>query len=236
MQILRPFTLASFGSTAGTYTLSYVVADAAGNISQTLTRTVQVAKATPAILAAPNGSAILFGQTLGSSVLSGGSASVPGSFAWSSPGTVPSSSGSFQVTFTPADSTNYNTVTTTVSVTVNANPLTSWADGYGLSGANAASGADPDGDGWSNAQEYAFGLDPTNSGGNPATLSQETHQVKLTFLQKDSGGITYAVKSATSLSEGFTNTNGVPTGYKRYEATLPTSTGRGFLKVEATIP
>jgi len=114
-----------------------------------------------------------------------------------------------------------------------------------LSGANAGSNADPDGDGWSNAQEYAFGLNPTNSGGSLASLTQTTNQVKITFLQRDTGGITYAVKAATSLAGGFTNsitpqpsadTNGVPAGYKRYEATLPTSTGRGFLKVEATVP
>ena len=245
VQVMRPYTLASVGWAAGNYTLSYVVSDTAGNVSQTLTRTVQVTKATPSITAPPTASAIGTGQSLGSSILSGGTATVPGTFAWSSPDTVPSSSGSYQVAFTPADSANYNTVTTMVSLTVNANPLSSWADGYGLSGANASSSADPDGDGWSNAQEYAFGLNPTHSGGNLATLSQETNQVKLTFLQKDAGGITYAVKSGTSLSGGFsnsitpqlsTNTNGVPTGYKRYEATLPTSSGQGFLKVEATLP
>ena len=76
-------------------------------------------------------------------------------------------------------------------------------------------------------------------------LSQEASQVRLTFLRKDAGGISYAVKTASSLTGGFTNTvtaqeaadqSGVPTGYKRYEATLPTSTGSGFMKVEATLP
>ena len=124
-------------------------------------------------------------------------------------------------------------------------PYQSWGSGYGLSGTSAEAGADPDGDGWSNAQEYAFGLNPTNSGGSLASLTQTTNQVKITFLQRDTGGITYAVKAAATLAGGFTNnitpqlsadTNGVPAGYKKYEATLSTTNGRGFLKVEATVP
>ena len=245
VQVMKPYTVASVGWSAGTYTLSYVVSDAAGNVSQTLTRTVQVAKVTPVISAWPIATAISSGQPLSNSSLSGGRASVPGTFAFTSPSSIPGATGAQSVTFTPSDTANYNTVTSTVNVTVNANPLVSWAGNYGLSGANAGSGADPDGDGWSNAEEYAFGLNPTNAGGSLASLTQTTSQLKLTFLQKDVGGITYAVKAATSLAGGFTNnitpqpsadTNGVPAGYKRYEATLPTSTGRGFLKVEATIP
>jgi hypothetical protein len=146
-----------------------------------------------------------------------------------------------------ADAGNYTLIQPTgLSGTITAGTsLAGWGSSFGLTGANAAAGADPDGDGWSNALEYAFGLNPTNAGGTLAMLSQESNQVKLTFLQKDTGGITYAVKSATSLSTGFsnsitpqlsTNTNGVPAGYKRYEATLPTTNARGFLKVEATIP
>ena len=190
-------------------------------------------------------SAISSGQSLGNSNLSGGSSSVPGTFAFTSLSTVPGATGAQSVTFTPSDTANYNTVTSTVSVTVNANPLVSWSSSYGLSGANAGSNADPDGDGWNNAQEYAFGLNPTNAGGSLASLTQASDQVKLTFLQKDTGGVSYAVKAATSLGGGFTNNiipqqaadqTGVPAGYKRYEATLPTTGGRGFLKVEATVP
>ncbi len=241
IQVFRPIQTASVGS----YTLQYVVTDFSGNSSETLSRTVQVTKATPSITAVPTASAITAGQSLGSSTLSGGTATVPGIFAWSSPSTVPGSTGSYEVRFTPTDSANYNTATTMVSVTVNANPLTGWAGVYGLSGSNAGPNADPDGDGFSNAQEYAFGLNPSVAGGEPAALSQGPSEVKITFLQKESGGISYAVKSATSLSGGFTNTvtpqlsanqGGAPSGYQRYEATIPTTSGRGFLKVEATIP
>ena len=243
VQIMMPIQSASVGS----YVKSYVVSDFSGNESEILMRAVEVVKATPAITASPIASAITVGQSLASSNLGGGTASVPGSFAWTDASVVPSASGNYQVTFTPADVANYNTVTLSVPVTVNPalSPIESWGSGFGLSGSNAGANADPDGDGFSNAQEYAFGLNPNSASGNPAVLSQGTSEVKLTFLQKESGGITYAVKSASSLSGGFTNSvtpqeaadqTGVPTGYKRYEATLPTSTGRGFLKVEATLP
>ncbi|NCW27175.1 MAG: hypothetical protein EBV83_02570, partial [Verrucomicrobia bacterium] len=88
---------------------------AATEVTQVLT----VAKATPSITANPTASAIIAGNALSSSTLSGGTASVGGGFAWTSPSTVPSSTGSFSVTFTPADSANYNTTTSNVSVIVN---------------------------------------------------------------------------------------------------------------------
>jgi len=77
-------------------------------------------KTTPTITTAPTASAITYGQALTSSTLNGGLASVPGSFAFTTPSTIrlrarPRKS----VTFTPADTNDYNTVTLNVSVTVN---------------------------------------------------------------------------------------------------------------------
>jgi alpha-tubulin suppressor-like RCC1 family protein len=85
------------------------------------TRVFSVTKATPTITGAPTAAAIAYGQTLAFSTLSGGGASVTGSFAWTAPSTLPSAgTASLDVTFTPDDITNYNTVRTSVSVTVNA--------------------------------------------------------------------------------------------------------------------
>lgn len=79
-----------------------------------------VSKATPTITSSPTASTITYGQTLASSTLSGGTASVAGSFAFTSPSTAPIAGTANQnVTFTPADNTNYNTTNTDVSVTVN---------------------------------------------------------------------------------------------------------------------
>lgn len=73
----------------------------------------------PTVSAWPTASSITYGQTLASSTLTGGTASTPGTFAWTTPSTAPSvGTGSEGVTFTPTDSTDYNTVTGSVTVTV----------------------------------------------------------------------------------------------------------------------
>ena len=108
-------------SSAGTFTSSISASNTAGTGSASLT--IAIAKGTPTITAAPTASAITYGQTLASSTLSGGSADVAGSFAWTTPSTAPAVGTSVQnVTFTPTDSVNYNSAATSVSVTVNQAP------------------------------------------------------------------------------------------------------------------
>jgi glycosyl hydrolase family 44 len=81
---------------------------------------VTVSKATPMVTAWPTASAITYGQTLASSTLSGGTASVPGTFSWTTPTTAPATGTSSQgVTFTATDAADYNTVAGPLSVTVN---------------------------------------------------------------------------------------------------------------------
>ncbi len=104
----------------------------AGNPSQNTTNwrvddvrlLVSVAeKGTPSITTAPTASAINEGQTLADSTLSGGVASVPGSFAFTTPATAPAAGTANQsVTFTPTDLVSNKPVTLNVSVTVNAPP------------------------------------------------------------------------------------------------------------------
>jgi hypothetical protein len=88
------------------------------------TASVTVQQATPTVTTWPSATSITYGQTLGSSTLSGGEASVAGTFAFTSPGTVPATGTANQgVTFTPTDAVNYTTVSGTVSVKVNAAPV-----------------------------------------------------------------------------------------------------------------
>ncbi|MEI6674535.1 MAG: MBG domain-containing protein [Verrucomicrobiota bacterium] len=76
-----------------------------------------VIRTTPSVTTWPTASAIPYGQTLASSALSGGSASVAGSFVWTTPGTAPAIGTTSQgVTFTPADAGLYDSVSGTVNV------------------------------------------------------------------------------------------------------------------------
>jgi len=151
--------------------------------------------------------------------------------------------GNRTLTVATATSAAYAAVDGAITLTVTdaaESGLASWAAGYGLSGANAAAGADPDGDGWSNAQEYAFGLAPNVVGGELVKLAAGD---KITYLQRS--GVTYVVRSATNLAGAFNGSvtpvksspqpGSLPVGYEQWEATLPDG-DRGFLKVEATLP
>jgi hypothetical protein len=81
--------------------------------------TGEITQATATISEAPTATTITSGQALSDSTLSGGTASVAGSFAFTSPATVPSPGNySANVTFTPTDATNYTTATTDVTVGV----------------------------------------------------------------------------------------------------------------------
>lgn len=111
------------------YTITATFTDLGGSYN-TATSTAQLAitKAAPTVSVWPAASAITYGQALSSSILTGGTASVAGAFAFTSPATVPTAGTASQsVTFTPADSADYSTVTGTVSVTVNkATPVITW--------------------------------------------------------------------------------------------------------------
>lgn len=228
---------------AGEYQLAYSATDSAGNTSPNTIRTVVVAKGTPTITQAPSASPIVSGNSLAASTLSGGNASVAGSFIWTDPAAIPPlGTGNFSVTFTPADSGNYTTANTSAAVTVNALPSTfeSWASSQGLAGGNATATADPDSDGWTNAQEFAFGLNPQTAGGRLVEIGQTIDgRVRITFLQR--AGMNYTVRLATSLESGFTGTlastesadqSNTPADYTRHEAVLPEGE-KAFIKIEA---
>ena len=98
------------------------------NITATFTLT------SPTISAWPTASAITYGQSLASSTLTGGTASVAGSFNWTAPNLYPGAgSHSEGVTFTPSNTTEYSTVAGSVSVTVNKAALTVTASNAAVS-------------------------------------------------------------------------------------------------------
>ena len=98
-----------------TQSFSYNIGDGLGLSS---TGTVIVNFGSAVITELPTTGAISYGQTLANSSLTGGTASVAGSFAYTTPSLAPSAgSTSVGVTFTPSDS-NYGAATTNVIVVV----------------------------------------------------------------------------------------------------------------------
>jgi hypothetical protein len=98
---------------AGTYTglVTGFLGDSSSQSANLAVRSI------PTVSAWPTVSAITYGQTLASSTLDGGTASVAGAFAWTTPGTVfNAGTAAPGVTFTPADTVTYAPVSGTASV------------------------------------------------------------------------------------------------------------------------
>ena len=100
-------TISSTGIATGVAPGGATIKATSGTISGSVTLTVN--QAVPTISAWPTASAITYGQTLASSTLTGGTASVPGTFAWTTPTTVPGAgTPSESVTFRPSDNIDYS--------------------------------------------------------------------------------------------------------------------------------
>jgi hypothetical protein len=113
---------------------------------------ITVDKATPSVTTWPTAGALTAGQALSNSTLTGGTASVSGAFAWTTPASIPPAGNySGSVTFTPTDSTDYNTVSGAVTVTVNPAP------GFTLSSSPASVSVAQGGDGTSTITVTAVG-------------------------------------------------------------------------------
>jgi len=121
----------------------------------------------------------------------------------------------------------------------------SWAKSFGLIPAgDGARNADPDGDGFSNFQEFAFGTNPTI--GNAALVSASTSGSNLivTALQRTAGATSgiasYSLQTRNELttgvwsSSGVTAANGTPVGaYTPVTYTVPRAGARGFYRLLA---
>jgi hypothetical protein len=237
---------ASSGVISGTPTAvatsaSYTVTASNAGGSTTAQVTIAVGKGTPTISVAPTASAITAGQALSSSELSGGTASVAGTFAWTTPSTVPGSTGSYGVTFTPTDTANYNTATTTVSVTVNpaGSTFAGWSGGASLNSANVG--------------KYAIGgassLTATD-GVAPTSTVAGSNLVLTAIVRTDDSKLTVVGEAVTTLADytnapsitpvnGTTNgvsQTGVPNGHQRQAFSVPQGADtRKFLRLKATL-
>ncbi|MEI6567677.1 MAG: cadherin-like beta sandwich domain-containing protein [Verrucomicrobiota bacterium] len=138
-----------------------LVTGPAGTVTNSATLTVHVL---PEVTAWPVAASIVYGQTLASSLLTGGTATPEGSFDWATPATA-LDSGTFDqsVTFTPTDTANYATTNWTVSVTVaRATPsVTTWPTASTITLGQALSASTLTGGSASVVGYYAFTLPAT---------------------------------------------------------------------------
>jgi hypothetical protein len=107
---------------AGTQTLSatFTPTDTTDYTTAAASAQIVVNQATPTVSVWPTAGAITSGQTLASSTLTGGTASVPGGFAWTTPTTIPpAGTDTENVTFTPTDTTDYTVVNGSAQIVVN---------------------------------------------------------------------------------------------------------------------
>lgn len=107
--------------TAGSGTCTVTVMKAGDSTHGAANGTASIAAtlAIPSVSAWPTASGITYGQTLASSTLTGGTAAQAGAFAFTTPGTRPAAGNATQpVTFTPADTAHYATVSGSAMVAV----------------------------------------------------------------------------------------------------------------------
>jgi hypothetical protein len=170
--------------------------------------------------------------------LSGGAASVAGTYAWTTPSTVLSASGPYPVTFNPTDSANYNTASTSASVT--ANPAGTTYSEW-LSGGTASDAAFLD---------YVFGA--TASGALDSslkpTVAVTSGNLVLTYnVRQGTLGLTVTAQSSSDLATGAAGwgTSGVTdvavgpprtvngVSVQQRTASVSASGGKKFLRIQA---
>jgi len=226
---------------AGTYTLTATVAaDSTYNQASSAPTAFTISKATPTVSVAPTASAVTVGALLSTSTLSGGTASVAGTFAWTTPNTVVSATASYPVTFTPTDGANYSTASSEASVTANPAGTTysGWLSGNGGTASDTA------------FLNYVFGaatagtldasLKPTVAvAGSNLVLTYNVRQgtVGLTVTAQSSsdlaaGAAGWGTSGVTDVAVGTPRTvNGV--SVQQRTASVSVSGGKKFLRIQA---
>jgi len=227
-------------SAAGTFNATLTATNAAGTNNQAVTFTI--AKGAATITAAPTASAITAGQALSASTLSGGTASVAGTFAWTDGTIVPNATGIYGVTFTPTDTANYNTASTNVNVTVNPVAgfnLNTWLAGETMSPTVLA--------------KLAIGgaSSATASDGEKPAVSVVGGQLVLSAIVRTNGpaGLAVVGEAVSSLADYGTQASiatvtgqrasvqgTVPDGCERQEFKVNQDGVRMFLRLKASLP
>jgi len=103
--------------------------------------------------------------------------------------------------------------------------------------------ADPDGDGFTNEQEYLFGTSPVAANGSLSRIVNTGSGLVLRWNQRTTGTSTYVLKESTTLASGSWTTSSITVtdasvqdvpDYTKKEAVVPVDSVRKFYRLEAT--
>lgn len=160
---------------------------------------------------------------------------------------ITAAAGTYTLTYSAADAAgNVGAVTRTVRVLTAANYSAQVT--YGLSGANAALSADPDGDQVSNLIEYALGGDPTTNDAHKLQPFVSTSEGKLrlsTVVRSDDPAVVTTAQTTTDLKSSWTtkgvselpnvSQSGVAQGFVRRTWELDSTATCQFLRLNVSI-
>jgi hypothetical protein len=136
------------------------------------------------------------------------------------------------------DSTTANATVTRTSLLTDGLPNT-WWEQYSIAGENRASAADLDRDGFSNAQEYALGTDPTSAASRFRVTSITREGTDVTVTWAAVNGKAYRLESAESLTSPDWQPVGasdVTAGSSSASETHTTSGAAHFYRVRLVTP
>jgi hypothetical protein len=156
--------------------------------------------------------------------------------------------GTTTITASQAGNENYEAATPVAQTLTVRTVWDAWAESYNLTGANRTHAADPDGDGFSNAHEFAFGTNPNVPNYKLFERTESGGELVVTFLWRIAvADATYDIRRSTDLTAAFANgtgmtvygvfdQSGLPSfDYERVSVRLPISGARGFIRMEATV-
>jgi hypothetical protein len=219
------FTTPSTAPGAGTASqgVTFTPKDTTDYNTTNWTVNVTVNKATSKVTTWPTAAAIAYGQTLASATLSGGASTPVGSFAFTTPSTAPAvGTASQNVTFTPTDTTDYTTVSGSVSVTVNkATPtVTTWPTAAAITYGQTLASATLSGGSATPAGSFAFNTPSTAPGAGTASQNVTFTPTDTTHYTTVSGSVSVTVNKATSTVTTWPTATAITYGQTLASATL----------------